>query len=304
MNTTVLRETKYPSAESTISSNASLQQSLALINTLPAMPVIAQKMLSLALNTDEGETQLLKLIAQDPQISARIIGLSNSSLFGTPGIITSINDAAMYLGLTQVKSVAIGMATISALTKPPEGKLKSADLWTHSMAIAAAMRVIARHIPARTRPMDDQIFLAGLLHDIGYNVLNFIAKDICNTLYEKLNTPSDTSLLEIEHALLGTHHGEIGAQLGMHWGLPAEIIAVIRYHHIPNSANAEIGQPLVRLVNMAEKLLPDFAIIENSAQEITWQDWIDLGIDPGKADSIAEEIGVVAEKAKQLASAI
>lgn len=57
-----------------------LQHSLDRIDTLPALPVIAQKLLTLALDTDEGETQLLKLIAQDPQISAKIIGLSNSAL--------------------------------------------------------------------------------------------------------------------------------------------------------------------------------------------------------------------------------
>lgn len=304
MNQIAFNEMKYRPEESAISGPIDLQQILARINTLPAMPAIAQKLLGLALNTDHGETQMLKLVAQDSQISAKIIGLSNSALFATPGIITSIIDAAMYLGLTQIKSVAIGMATVSALTKPPEGKLKSADLWAHSMTIASAMRVIAKYMPAKTRPVDEQIFLAGLLHDIGYNVLNFIAKDTCNALYEKLNTPSDASPLEIEHALLGTHHGEIGAQLGIHWGLPAEIIAVIRYHHIPNSTNAEIGQPLVRLVNLAERMLPDFAIIESTAQEITPQEWIALGIDPGKADSIAEEISSVAEQAKQLISII
>ena len=214
MNRTVLKEVEFPREERTMSHRIiGLQQSLERINTLPAMPVIAQKMLALALNTDEGETQLLKLIAQDPQISAKIIGLSNSSLFGVPGTISSISDAAMFLGLTQVKSIAIGMATLSALTKPPEGKFKSTDLWTHSMAIATTMRAIARHIPARNRPMDDQIFLSGLLHDIGYNVLSFIAKDISDTLYERLSTASGISLLEIEHKLLGTHHGEIGAQL-------------------------------------------------------------------------------------------
>ena len=281
-----------------------LQQSLERINTLPAMPVIAQKMLALALNTDEGETQLLKLVAQDPQISAKIIGLSNSSLFGVPGTISSISDAAMFLGLTQVKSIAIGMATLSALAKPPEGKFKSTDLWAHSMAIATMMRAIARHIPARNRPMDDQIFLSGLLHDIGYNVLNFIAKDISDTLYEKLNTASGISLLEIEHELLGTHHGEIGAQLAAHWGLPAEIIAVIRYHHRPDHANAEVGQPLVKLVNIAEKILPEFANVEHTTQLITEQDCIDLGIDASKLDTIIEDIGIVAEQTKQLADIV
>ncbi len=284
--------------------SADLKQSLERIDTLPAMPVIAKRMLALRLDTDEGEAQLLKLIAQDPQISARIIGLSNASLFGSPGIISSINDAAMRLGLAQIKSVAIGMATLSAFAQPTEGKLKSADLWTHSITIASAMRAVAKRMPAQKRPVDEQIFLAGLLHDIGYNALNFIAKDLSDTLHTRLNTaPTTTSLLKIEHELLGMHHGEIGAKLGAHWGLPAEIIAVIRHHHAPENADAEVGYLLVRLVNIVEKLLTNFAINELTAAEITAQEWMDLGIAPNEADSISEEIAIVATRSMQLANA-
>mgnify|MGYP003497885881 FL=1 len=280
-----------------------LQHSLDRIDTLPALPVIAQKLLTLALDTDEGEAQLLKLIAQDPQISAKIIGLSNSALFGSPRKITSVSDAAMCLGLTQVKSVAIGIATMSALAKQSEGKLKSADLWTHNMAIANAMRVIARHMPARLRPMDDQIFLAGLLHDIGYNVLNFLDSSASDGLYEKLNAPTDDSLLNIEQQLLGTHHGELGARLALHWGLPEEIIAVIRFHHMPDNPDAEAGQPLVSLVHLAEKIMPDFGIPEHTGQQILPQEWIALGIEATEQDAIVQEVNTVAEQAKQLAIA-
>lgn len=280
-----------------------LQHSLDRIDTLPALPVIAQKLLTLALDTDEGEAQLLKLIAQDPQISAKIIGLSNSALFGSPRKITSVSDAAMCLGLTQVKSVAIGIATMSALAKQSEGKLKSADLWTHNMAIANAMRVIARHMPARLRPMDDQIFLAGLLHDIGYNVLSFLDSSASDGLYEKLNAPTDDSLLNIEQQLLGTHHGELGARLALHWGLPEEIIAVIRFHHMPDNPDAEAGQPLVSLVHLAEKIMPDFGIPEHTGQQILPQEWIALGIEATEQDAIVQEVNTVAEQAKQLAIA-
>lgn len=286
-----------------MANHINLKQSLERIHTLPAMPAIAKKMLTLALNTDEGEAQLLKLIAQDPQISARIIGLSNASLFGSPGMISSISDAAMRLGLTQIKSIAIGMATISAFAKPPEGKLKARDLWTHSITIASAMRTMAKHMPARIRPMEDQIFLAGLLHDIGYNVLNFIAKDISDALHERLRTTPEASLLEIEHELLGTDHGEIGAQLGIHWELPAEIIAVIRHHHMPDKMDPEINQSLARLVNVAERMLPDLAMTERSAQEITEQEWVKLGIDPREVGTIAEEVEIIAKQVTQLANA-
>lgn len=280
-----------------------LQHSLDRIDTLPALPVIAQKLLTLALDTDEGEAQLLKLIAQDPQISAKIIGLSNSALFGSPRKITSVSDAAMCLGLTQVKSVAIGIATMSALAKQSEGKLKSADLWTHNMAIANAMRVIARHMPTRLRPMDDQIFLAGLLHDIGYNVLNFLDSSASDGLYEKLNAPTDDSLLNIEQQLLGTHHGELGARLALHWGLPEEIIAVIRFHHMPDNPDAEAGQPLVSLVHLAEKIMPDFGIPEHTGQQILPQEWIALGIEATEQDAIVQEVNTAAEQVRQLAIA-
>lgn len=278
-----------------------LQHSLDRIDTLPALPVIAQKLLTLALDTDEGETQLLKLIAQDPQISAKIIGLSNSALFGSPRKITSVSDAAMCLGLTQVKSVAIGIATMSALAQQSESEFSSTDLWMHHITIANAMRVIARHMPARLRPLDDQIFLAGLLHDIGYNVLNFLDSNAANALHEKLSVASGDIMLNIEQQLLGTHHGELGARLALHWGLPEEIIAVIRYHHMPDNADAEVGQPLVNLVHLAEKILPNLGIPEHTGPEILPQEWINLGIEATESNDIIQEVKTVAEQAKQLA---
>jgi len=41
------------------------------------MPVIAQKLQALELNTEEGEVTLLTLIGIDPLISAKFIGLAN-----------------------------------------------------------------------------------------------------------------------------------------------------------------------------------------------------------------------------------
>ena len=286
-----------------MSSDSNQMDFLECIDSLPAMPAIAQKILALPLNTDQGEAELLRLIAQDPQTSAKIIGLSNTALFGAPGSINSVRDATMRLGMTQVKAIAVSMATLSSLTKQSEGKLKFADFWAHSLAIANTMRILTRHMPPRMRPMEDKIFLAGLLHDIGYYVLSYIDISISNALHEKLNADTSMPLLDIENNLLGTHHGEIGAQLGKHWGLPEEIIAVMRYHHMPENEQAQIGQPLVSLVNIAEKLLPDFGITEHTAHEVTEQEWASIHIEINKVNTIVEEIEQVAEKTRQLADA-
>ncbi len=287
-----------------MSNAASLSTAIDKLDTLPALPAIAQKLLTLSLDTDEGEAKMLKLIAQDPLISAKIIGLANTSMFGSPVKVTSINDAAMRLGLTRVKSVAIGIATLSTLTKLPEGSLKATDLWMHSMAIAVAMRTIAKAMPARVRPMDDQIFLAGLLHDIGYMALGYLDTVASNQLHDRLAANKDQSPLAIEQELLGMTHGEIGARVGKHWDLPEEIIAVMRYHHTPDDEAAAEGQPLVSLVSFAERMLSAFGVPEHTEQEISEQEWIELGIDPAKADDIRQQIATVAEQASQLAGAL
>lgn len=281
-----------------------LKLNIARLDALPAMPAIAQKLLALALDTDEGEAQLLKLIGQDPLISAKIIGLSNSAMFGSPRKVTSVHDAAMLLGLTRVKSVALGIATMSALTRLPEGQLKANDLWLHSMSIALAMRVIAKAMPPRTRPLDDQIFLSGLLHDIGYMALSYLDTAASNALHHALHAQPERPVLEIEQELLGITHGEIGAHLGRHWDLPEEIVAVMRYHHTPDDPEAAPGQPLVSLVNFAERVLPLVGVPEYTALGVSAQEWLELGIDPAKAEDLAGQIREVAEQARQMASVV
>lgn len=281
-----------------------LKLNIAKLDALPAMPEIARKLLALALDTDEGEAQLLRLIEQDPLLAARIIGLSNSPMFSTARKVTSVNDATMLLGLTRVKSVAIGIATLSAVTKFPGGLFKANDLWQHSMAIALVMRAIAKAMPARVRPLEDQIFLAGLLHDIGYMALSFLDTHTSDELHTRLQANPERPVLEIEQELLGITHGEIGARLARNWDLPEEIIAVMRYHHTPDHEEAMPGQPLVSLVAFAERLLPAFAVDEHTGQVISDDEWLELGISPDKAEHILSQIDSIAEQAKQMTGAV
>ncbi|MEK7812086.1 MAG: HDOD domain-containing protein, partial [Pseudomonadota bacterium] len=93
-----------------------LNWALGNLDALPAMPAIAHKLLALPLDTEAGEAQMLRLIEQDPQLSARLLGLANAPVLGVGRKINSIRDAAMLLGMKRMKSVAIGMATLSELS--------------------------------------------------------------------------------------------------------------------------------------------------------------------------------------------
>ena len=128
-----------------------LKQAVKRLDSLPAMPVIAQKLLALKLDSDRDEQQMLLLIGQDPLISARIIGLANSPLIGASRKISTVSGASMLLGLKRVHSVATGLALMSQ-TSQPVGRLNIHALWEHNMGIAFAMLVIARAMPSGMRP--------------------------------------------------------------------------------------------------------------------------------------------------------
>ena len=284
-----------------MNTNFELNKNITKLDSLPSIPVLAQKLLALELNTDEGEEMLLNLIGLDPLISAKIIGLANSGLSGLNIKVAAINHAAIRLGLTRVKSIAIGIATMSMRSNFPQGKIKTDDLWLNSMGIAFAMGAIAKAMPSRSRPSEDKVFLAGLLHDIGYIALSFLDIKASDALYDEFQLQTNKSVLEIEKNLLVMTHCDIGAQLGQLWVLPEEIISVIRHHHSPDQEEAAEGQPLVRMVHIAERILPEFCIFKHDREVVTEQEWNELGIDLADTEEILNNIAEVSAQAYEFA---
>jgi HD-like signal output (HDOD) protein len=275
-----------------------LRQAVHSLNSLPALPIIAQKLMALKLDSEEGEKQMMLLIAQDPMISAKIIGLANSPLLGASRHISAVRDAAMLLGLTRVKSVATGIAVMSLVSKPI-GRFDPQELWLHSMGLAFAMLPVVRAMPARNRPPDDLIFLTGMLHDIGYLALAHLDTQRSDDLHTRLVIEPDRPAIEVERELLDITHDELGAELAKYWNLPSEIVSVIRYHHTPDDAKAAEGQPLVRIINITEKLLPQLGLREFVGNYVAPEEWAALGIDPEKAAEITEQAEEQANQAAQ-----
>jgi putative nucleotidyltransferase with HDIG domain len=278
-----------------------LRQAVRNLNSLPALPVIAQKLMALKLDSEEGEKQMMLLIAQDPMISAKVIGLANSPLLGATRHITAVRDAAMLLGLTRVKSVATGIAVMSLVSKPI-GRFDPQELWLHTMGVSFAMLAVVHAMPAKNRPPDDLIFLAGMLHDIGYLALAYLDTQRSDDLHTRMVIEQDKLAIEVERELLEVTHDELGAELAKHWNLPSEIVAVIRYHHTPDAPASAEGQPLARIINVTEKLLPMIGLREYVGNYVAPEEWKALGIDPERAADITSQAVEQANQAAQFSN--
>jgi putative nucleotidyltransferase with HDIG domain len=273
-----------------MNASSTLRQALEHIGSLPPIPLVAQRILALKINTDAGEHALLQLIEQDPPILAKVIGLANSPLFGTSRKILSLHDAAAILGSKRVKMVALSFAMMSAMSRKAGSHLDVHKLWQHSLSVALTMDTLARMMPRERRPSDEEIYLAGLLHDIGFMVLDYLDPDLSDRFHARLGDAPCRTVEEVEAEMLQTSHGELGAELARHWGLPESIAAVLCYHHTPDDPRAAGGQPLVGMACMAEKLLPTFGIVEPVMLDIHDSAWQALGIDPARAEEIRARV--------------
>ncbi|HCI52414.1 MAG TPA: histidine kinase [Gallionella sp.] len=268
------------------------------LQSLPAMPETARKILSIELATDRGNELLLRLIEKDLAISARVIGLANSPLFGSSRKIMTIGDAATVLGIKRVKMVALGFAMMSSVTRNPPGLLNVLQLWQHSMAVALAMDALSAAMPQKMRPPNEEIYLAGLLHDIGFLVLEYVDPDLSNRFHASLANVGSLHDTELEAQMLEINHCELGALLAEQWNLAESIVAVLRYHHANFTAQNLASHTLVAMTNLAEKLLPTFGMSEDDSLEISADEWLSLGIMEAQIASVeaamrlrASEIG-------------
>lgn len=282
-------------------SSTTQRHTVELLRALPALPKIAHEILSIKLATDKGDESLLKLIGKDMAILARIIGLANSPLFGTSRKIMTVSDAAAVLGIKRIKMVALSFAMISSVTYKPAGLLNVNRLWQHSMAVALAMDVLSKDMPKGIRPPDDEIYLAGLLHDIGFLVLEYVDPELSNSFHTRLDAEGGQMTTELETEMLEVDHCELGALLAQHWNLPEGIVAALRHHHSVGVAKDAVGQPLIVMTNLAERLLPTFGMIEPVPSGIEVEEWQALGI---AAERVGEVEAAMRKRAEEITAAL
>lgn len=283
-------------------SSGTARQVFNSIHTLPPVPRIAQEILSLKINTIEGERALLQVIEKDPPILSKIIGLSNSPLLGTSRTILSLHDAVALLGVKRIKMIALSCAMMSSLSRKPAGLLNIDGLWKHSLAVALTMDTLAGYMADQFRPADDGIYLAGLLHDIGFMLLDYVDPVLSDRFHARLAENPQRLVEEVEAEMLKMNHCELGTELATYWGLPESVISVIQFHHASRTEPAYLDNKLVAMANLAEKLLPTFGIAEAVTIRIEVEEWQRLGIDPLIADEIRTRIGGHASEVEAICS--
>jgi HD-like signal output (HDOD) protein len=229
------------------------------ISHIATLPEITMKIVELVEDPKSTAQDLHKVISSDPALCSRILKVVNSSFYGLPGQIASINRAIVMLGLNAVKNIAIA-ASLAKLFRGGDltPSFSAKDLWTHGHATAICSKMLA---DALRMGLSDEAFLAGLIHDIGIMVEMQYDRNKLIEVFEKIGDTVGVptgSMIEAENSILGANHQDFGAGLCEKWKFPKTFAAVTGYHHRPLEIAAE-NRTLVCLVHIADRIAAEVA---------------------------------------------
>ncbi len=228
-----------------------VDSALDTIGDLATLPEVTIKIIEIVENHKSTARDLHDVIKNDPTLSVKILKVVNSAFYGLPGQVASVDRAIILLGLSAVKNIAIA-ASIARLFKGKKisQHFHASDLWRHSVGVAVAARSLAKISPHPN--MTDEIFVTGLIHDIGMLVER---QSFPNQFAEVIDrcTETEQDFLECERQIIGADHQAFGVGLTTKWKFPRHLRAAVGFHHNPDALSVELRN-MATLVQVADVL--------------------------------------------------
>ncbi len=209
-----------------------------IVTSVPMLSACASQLLQLTAQEDHGLVDVIALVRNDANLTARVLKIVNSAAFSLATKVTSIDRAISYLGERIIVGVAIGDCAGKLFEKDLAGyESPEGTLWKHDLRVAIASREIVVQSGADISP--ELAFTAGLLHDIGKALISDYMQGSVTEAVELVSAEKPLNYLEAERELVGFDHTQAGYELAKAWQLPDELAEVILHHHEPVNAPEE-----------------------------------------------------------------
>jgi HD-like signal output (HDOD) protein len=173
-------------------------------------------------------TDVARIVEREPALCAKVLQVANSAFFGLPRAVSSVSQAATYLGTLTLRDLALAMETVASMKGK---KTLPAASYTAFQVNSLAVGLLGRRWFGNDRRKADEAFVAGMLRDMGHLVLQGIAAA----------PTADT-------------HAAVSAYLLGLWGIPHGVIEAVAYHEHPDHLEHE-GLEVVDLVHAADAVV-------------------------------------------------
>lgn len=279
--------------------NPEMLEKVLACRNLPTLPAVAMRVVELTGSNQVSIKSLAETIQNDQALAAKILRTVNSSMYGLRTKCSSINQAIIMLGLSAVKTLALGFTLVSAIKDSNTLGFDLETHWRRALYTGVAARCVAA---AAKLPCAEEAFLGGLLQDVGMIALYQTLGD----KYLRVIAPAEDDhrrVSKFELEILEVQHADVGALLASRWKLPECLVMPIKYHERATAAPVE-HSGVVRAVGLGN-IAADMLVSSEPAEHLRKfyqraEQW--FAIDNSRADDILKSISVATREVASLLS--
>lgn len=250
-----------------ILNSQSLMQVIGSISALPSVPKIYKMVINELENEESSTAAIGEIIARDAAMTAKILQLANSAVFGLRSTVHTAAQAVTMLGVEAIKSLVLSFGIFREFENVSGFSIDS--FMDHSLKVGGIARLIATS-EALDKESINIAFTSGMLHDIGKLALlradaDAFQRCIQNALAKNLSS------WEAEREIFGSDHAQVGAHMLFIWGLPQSIIEAVALHHNPDQSGEKVFSAITAVASANELChKPD----ENADRKQRFEDYL------------------------------
>ncbi|MGV3617817.1 MAG: HDOD domain-containing protein [Fimbriimonas sp.] len=260
--------------------------------SLPTLPHAATALVRVIDTGEASALDLERIIAADPSLCAMLMRVAASRpMVNPPG---SLRTAIMRIGQREIRSVAISLAVKQAVKTDAGCGFDVVRFARHSLYVGFLARYLAarrqRNEPFASRWSADELFAAGVVHDIGLPLLAKVAPEdyVRVELFAKR---TGTTFKEAFARIYECELSEVGSVVAQMWDLPSVFPDTMRHMHAP----WRMPQEMVSLsaVSYADYLADTFgASLEDwtLARQPLVEAEFEVGIPPEEQENLREVV--------------
>lgn len=202
--------------------------------SVPMLPEVAGRVVSLSQDPDSDATQLAQLIQGDQSLAGHVMRIANSAAYSPNASMVSLQQAITRLGMNLISDIALAASISTKMFDAPGYEEHIEQTWQHALTTALWSKEIARIC----RRNVEATFLCGLLHSIGRPV---VLQTVIELSRDKQLPLSHDDALILEE----TYQCEVGTAVAQKWEMPKIVCEAIRFFNKYDEASIAQDQTMM-----------------------------------------------------------
>jgi HD-like signal output (HDOD) protein len=225
------------------------QELVACVEKLASLPAVYHRIRDLLDDPDSSVLELSEAVSSDVAITARVLRVVNSVLYGFPGKVETVSRAVNLMGMQQIHDLVLSTLVVAAFNGIRPARMHMGRFWSDSVFRGLAARAAARRLGTGD---PERMFVEGLLADIGHLVMFQVAPEPSAAALESAARDKEP-IQDAEARIVGCNFAAVGAALASAGRLRGGFAKAIGAQLMPALAGPHVTE--AALLHLANQIL-------------------------------------------------